>query len=48
MEFEKEKSGRKAIWKFNFDIFTSFDAKMIKIWTFAADLSTEQVLSFAE
>ena len=43
---EKEKSERK--WKFNVEIFTLFDVKMIQIWTFPADPSTERVPSLAE
>ena len=45
---EKEKSERKQKWKFNVEIFTLFDVKMIQIWTFPADPSTERVLSLAE
>jgi len=45
---EKEKSERKQKWKFNVEIFALFDVKIIKIWTFPADPSTERVLSFAE
>ena len=44
--FEKEKSERKRKW--NLDIFTLFDVKMIQIWTFPADPSTERVPSLAE
>ncbi len=45
---EKEKSERKQKWKFNVEIFTLFDVKMIQIWTFPADPSTERVPSLAE
>ena len=45
---EKEKSEREQKWKFNVEIFTLFDVKMIQIWTFPADPSTERVLSLAE
>ena len=45
---EKEKSERKRKWKFNVDIFTLFDVKMIQMWTFPADPSTERVPSLAE
>ena len=45
---EKEKSEIKQKWKFNVEIFTLFDVKMIQIWTFPADPSTERVPSLAE
>ena len=45
---EKEKSEIKRKWKFNVEIFTLFDVKMIQIWTFPADPSTERVPSLAE
>ena len=45
---EKEKSERKRKWKLNVEIFTLFDVKMIQIWTFPADPSTERVPSLAE
>ena len=45
---EKEKSERKRKWKFNVEIFTLFDVKMIQIWSFPADPSTERVPSLAE
>ena len=41
-----EKSERK--WKFNAEIFTLLDVKMIKIWTFPADPSIERVPRLAE
>ena len=34
--------------KVNVEIFTLFDVKMIQIWTFPADPSTERVPSLAE
>ena len=45
---EKEKSEIKQKWKFNVEIFTLFDVKMIQIWSFPADPSTERVPSLAE
>ena len=45
---EKEKSERKRKWKLNVEIFTLFDVKMIQIYTFPADPSTERVPSLAE
>ena len=35
-------------WKFNAEIFTLLDVKMIKIWTFPADPSIERVPRLAE
>ena len=35
-------------WKFNVEMFTLFDVKMIQIWTFPAAPSTERVPSLAE
>ena len=35
-------------WKFDVEIFTLFEVKMIQIWTFPADPSTERVPSLAE
>ena len=45
---EQEKSDRKQKWKLNVEIFTLYDVKIIPIWTFLADPSTERVLSLAE
>ena len=45
---EKKKSERKRKWKFAVEIFTPFDDKMIKIWTFATDPSIEGVPRLAK
>ena len=45
---EKEKSERKGKWKFNVEMFSLFDVKIIQIWTFPAAPSTERVPSPAE
>ena len=45
---EKEKSERKRKWQFDVEIFSPYMDKMIWMWTFPADPSTERVRSLAE
>ena len=45
---EKETSEKKGKWKFNVEMFSLFDVKIIQIWTFPAAPSTERVPSLAE
>ena len=48
LENWKRKIREKAKWKFNIEMFTLYDVKMIQIWTFPAAPSTKCVPSLAE